>query len=80
MSNSTAKELREEGIGYYQESRSFTFSIVSILPLVVAYHLGIVQSGHTERNMAETWLTGPLHRAVRGAALQRSACPGGHAG
>lgn len=60
MSNSTAKELREEGIGYYQESRSFTFSIVSILPLVVAYHLGIVQSGHTERNMAETWLTGPL--------------------
>ena len=41
-------------------SKSFAIGIVSILPLVVLYHFGIVQSGYGVRNIAEVWLTGPL--------------------
>ncbi len=47
--------------GYYAESRSFALSIVSILPIVVLYHVGIVQSGYPVRNLAQVWMEGPLH-------------------
>jgi len=47
--------------GYYSRSRSFAVSIISVLPLIVLYHCGIVQSGYGVRNMAEVWLGGPLH-------------------
>jgi len=46
--------------GYFTESRSLSLSIVSILPLVVLYHVGIVQAGSSVRNLAEVWLEGPL--------------------
>jgi membrane protease YdiL (CAAX protease family) len=45
---------------YYAESRSFALGLLSVLPIVVLYHLGIVRSGHGARNMAEVWLEGPL--------------------
>lgn len=64
--NSTA--LHQEGLSYFRESRTFALSIVSILPLVVLYHWGIIQSGYSERNMAEVWLVGPLHLVGLGAA------------
>jgi hypothetical protein len=60
MGKETPTALREEGLDYFRESRSFALSIVSILPLVVAYHWGIIRSGYAERNMAEVWLVGPL--------------------
>ncbi|MCK4283700.1 MAG: CPBP family intramembrane metalloprotease [Candidatus Brocadiae bacterium] len=60
MSDSVQKSTRGEKPGYYWESRSFAIGIVSILPLVVLYHFGIVQSGYSVRNIAEVWLTGPL--------------------
>jgi len=53
-----ARQLEERG--YYEESRSFALSIVSILPLIVLYHCGIVQSGYPVRNLAQVWLEGPL--------------------
>lgn len=60
MSNNDGQKVRGEGPGYFRESRSLGLSIVSILPLMVLYHCGIVQSGHAVRNIAEVWLTGPL--------------------
>ncbi len=51
---------REEGASYLAESRTLSLSIVSIIPLVILYHCGIVQSGYAVRNMAEVWLEGPL--------------------
>jgi hypothetical protein len=54
------RELTAAAGGYLRESRSFAFSIVSMLPLIVLYHCGIVQSGYGQRNLAEVWLTGPL--------------------
>jgi len=35
-------------------------SFVFIMPLVVLYQIGIVQSGSTVRNLAEIWMTNPL--------------------
>ncbi len=35
-------------------------SLVFILPLIVLYQIGIVQSGSNIRNLAEVWVTGPL--------------------
>jgi hypothetical protein len=46
--------------GYYSESRSLPLSVVSILPLIVVYHVGIVARGYAVRNLAEVWLQGPL--------------------
>ena len=54
------RELTAAAGSYLRESRSFAFSIVSMLPLIVLYHCGIVQSGYGQRNLAEVWLTGPL--------------------
>ena len=55
-----AARARDDEFNYYTESKSLGLSIVSILPLVVIYHLGIVQRGHSVRIMAEVWLEGPL--------------------
>jgi membrane protease YdiL (CAAX protease family) len=60
MAKKRSPELHDEGPGYFHESKSFATSIVSMLPLVVIYHCGIVQSGYAQRNMAELWLAGPL--------------------
>jgi len=60
MSDKDDGAAREGGLSYHQESRSFAFGIVSILPLIVLYHCGIVQAGYSVRNIAEVWLTGPL--------------------
>lgn len=60
MSRNDARDLRRAGLDYCRESKSFALGIVSILPLIVLYHWGIVQSGHAVRNMAESWLVGPL--------------------
>ena len=46
--------------GYLDESRTAGMSVVAILPLVVLYQVGIVQSGSNVRNLAEVWLTGPF--------------------
>ncbi len=51
---------RDGDAGYLAESRSLSLSIVSILPLIIIYHAGIVQAGHSVRNLAEVWLQGPL--------------------
>jgi len=47
--------------GYWAESRSLSVGLVSIMPLVVLYHWGIVQRGYGVRNLAQVWLEGPLH-------------------
>ncbi len=60
MGGKNNKAVRAEGLSYYRESRSFAFGIVSMLPLIVLYHCGIVQAGYSVRNIAEVWLTGPL--------------------
>jgi membrane protease YdiL (CAAX protease family) len=60
MSQNDAPVRREEGPGYFEESRSFAFGIASILPLAVLYQCGIVQSGYSQRNLAEVWLSGPM--------------------
>ncbi len=49
-----------KGFNYLRETRSFGLSVVSILPLIVLYHCGIVQSGYPVRNLAQVWLEGPL--------------------
>jgi membrane protease YdiL (CAAX protease family) len=54
--------------GYLRESRSFAMGLVSVLPIVALYHVGIIRSGYAERNMAEVWLGGPLHLVGLGAA------------
>ena len=52
----------DEGVdgGYLAESRTFAMAAVSILPLMLVYHWGIIQSGYGERNLAQVWLEGPL--------------------
>lgn len=35
-------------------------SLMFILPLIVLYQIGIVQSGSHVRNLAEVWMTGPI--------------------
>jgi len=61
MAKRDQKATQREGPGYLRESRGLSLSVVSILPLVILYHCGIVQSGYAVRNMAEVWLEGPLH-------------------
>jgi heme/copper-type cytochrome/quinol oxidase subunit 3 len=61
MNEKRSSATGHQGISYLRESRSFALSVVSILPLVVLYHFGIVQSGYTVRNLAEVWLEGPLN-------------------
>jgi hypothetical protein len=56
------------GTGYFEESRSLAMGLVSVLPIVALYHVGIIRSGYAERNMAEVWLGGPLHLVGLGAA------------
>ena len=68
MAKKNAGALDDEGVGYFQESRSFALSIISILPLIVLYQWGIVESGYAQRNMAEVWLVGPLQWFGLGAA------------
>jgi hypothetical protein len=60
MAEAKTTDLREEGLNYFQESRSLAVGIISVLPLMFVYHWGIVQAGHGERNLAEMWLMGPL--------------------
>ncbi len=60
MATDAADGLREGGVDYFRETRSLALGVLSILPLVALYHWGIVQSGHSERNLAEVWLVGPL--------------------
>jgi hypothetical protein len=55
------EQTRRSQPGYVEESRSFAMGLVSILPIVALYHVGIIRSGYAERNMAEVWLGGPLH-------------------
>lgn len=42
---------------YFAESRRLSLSVVFLLPLMAVYHMGIVHSGASMRNMAETWMT-----------------------
>lgn len=51
------KEPAGDGPSYFEESRSHVVSLVSILPLLLLYHFGIIVSGYGERNLAEVWLT-----------------------
>ncbi len=60
MSDAQDSTVSEGALNYFSASRSFALSIVSILPLIVLYHCGIVQSGYPVRNLAEIWLQGPL--------------------
>jgi len=54
-------EIRvERHFSYLEESRRLSLSIAFILPLMVLYHIGIIQSGSAVRNMAEVWMTGPI--------------------
>ncbi|MCD6416632.1 MAG: CPBP family intramembrane metalloprotease [Planctomycetes bacterium] len=55
------EQAHDEHLSYWTESRSLSLSVVTMLPLVVVYHLGIVQTGYQERLLAELWLEGPLH-------------------
>ncbi len=45
---------------YFHVSKTWSMSLVFILPLVVLYQIGIVQSGSEWRNLAEVWMSGPL--------------------
>ncbi len=56
----TEKAQQAEEHGYYSESRSLPVSVLSILPLIVLYHVGIVARGYAVRNLAEVWMEGPL--------------------
>jgi hypothetical protein len=47
---------------YFRESRRLWLGILVILPLVVLYQVGIVQSGSTTRNLAEVWISSYLSR------------------
>jgi len=60
MQKAERQTAPETGPGYLRESRSLGMSIVSIMPLIILYHCGIVQQGSSVRNLAEVWLTGPL--------------------
>ncbi len=60
MSAETTDHVDDVGEGYLAESRSFALSIISILPLVILYHWGIVKSDSPVRNAAQAWLDGPL--------------------
>lgn len=53
---------------YFAESRRLSLSAVFLLPLMALYHVGIVQSGASMRNMAETWMTDLLGMAGVSAA------------
>ena len=53
-------EAARGAAGYLAESRSLGMSMIALLPLVVLYQVGIVQSGANVRNLAEVWLTGPF--------------------
>ncbi len=67
MSEQAADE-RSVWVGYYRQSRTFSLSIVSILPLIVLYHCGIVQSSYPYLNWAQVLLEGPLRLVGLGAA------------
>ena len=56
----TGPEARAEGRGYLAETRRLGMSVLAMLPLVVIYQVGIVQSRAGVRNIAEVWLTGPF--------------------
>lgn len=62
--------VEEESVwtAYYRRSRSFSLGIVSILPLIVLYHCGIVQTSYPFRNLAQVALEGPLRLVGLGAA------------
>ncbi len=60
MSKKQRRQHVETERGYWRESRAFGLGLVSVLPLVVLYHCGILQSSYPLRNLAEVWLTGPL--------------------
>ncbi|MFW6189931.1 MAG: type II CAAX prenyl endopeptidase Rce1 family protein [Planctomycetota bacterium] len=60
MAADSETAVAEQETGYFEESRSLAFSVLSILPLVVLYHCGIVQADHPVRNLTEVWLEGPL--------------------
>ena len=53
---------------YFAESRRLSLSVVFLLPLMAIYHVGIVHSGASMRNMAETWMTDLLGMAGVSAA------------
>ncbi len=50
----------ETSPSYVSESRRLGISLIIILPLVVLYQIGVIQSGSNTRNLAEVWITGPL--------------------
>ena len=60
MARARKARSAESELGYFSETRSLPLSIVSILPLILLYHVGIVQRNYQVRNMAEVWLAGPL--------------------
>lgn len=62
------ERLADSARSYYAESRSFALGLLSVLPIVALYHLGIVRSGYAARNMAQVWLEGPLGMVGLGAA------------
>jgi membrane protease YdiL (CAAX protease family) len=68
MADTTDRTPETPRLSYWRESRTFALSIISILPLIVMYHYGIIRSGAGVRNLAEMWLEGPLHLLGLGAA------------
>lgn len=51
----------DRGLHYWRRSRSFSHAVVCILPLIVLYHWGIVQSGYGQGGLlAEKWLFHPF--------------------
>ena len=61
--NSLDKQGAAEGgslIAYLRQSRGLALSMVIILPLVILYQIGIVQTGSPTRNIAEVWLSEPF--------------------
>ncbi len=58
MRVNSVQDSRERS--YFHVSRGWSMSLVFIMPLVVLYQIGIVQSGSNVRNLAEVWMTGPI--------------------
>jgi len=55
--NTGAEEKREAApLRYPEESRRLGMSVAFLLPLLIVYHYGIVQSQSPVRNMAEVWM------------------------
>lgn len=63
MARKYRKDREEQGPLYFAESRRLSLSVVFVLPLMAVYHVGIVRSGASTRNLVETWVTTLLSNA-----------------